>query len=195
MSSLVSFNFFSFFFSFFFQFLKSFSELENLKIDIPCSSILKILYCSMIRKSKCMNILLNVISLFMTSQKIRTKSMRQCGQFQVHNIFFFKHVCIIISHFCQTFLLPAATELGQGNIFTSVCQEFCPRGEGVCLSACWDTPPWEQTPPTPTPEQTPLEHTPPDQAPPQSRHPPPPSRLQHTVNERPVRILLECILV
>ena len=43
--------------------------------------------------------------------------------------------------------------LGQGNIFRSVCQEFCPRG-GVCLSACWDTthpspqhPPWYQAPP------------------------------------------------
>ena len=42
---------------------------------------------------------------------------------------------------------------------------------GVCLSACWDT--------TPPPEQ----------------NPPPGSRLRHTVNERPVRILLECILV
>ena len=74
---------------------------------------------------------------------------------------------------------------------------------------------WEQTPPqsghpreqpppraaTP-PEQTPpgadlpLEQTPP----PPNRHPPgadtpPGSRLRHTVNERPVRILLECILV
>ena len=53
-------------------------------------------------------------------------------------------------------------------------------GEGVCLSACWDTPP--QT--TPPQEQTPT----------QTRHPPG-SRRQHTVNERPVRILLECILV
>ena len=26
-------------------------------------------------------------------------------------------------------LLPAATKLGQGNIFRSVCQEFCPQGE------------------------------------------------------------------
>ena len=39
------------------------------------------------------------------------------------------------------------------------------------------TPPWEQTPPPP--EQT----------------PPPGSRLQHTVYERPVHILLECILI
>ena len=48
--------------------------------------------------------------------------------------------------------------------------------------------PWQGDPPrqgdTP-PEQTPLGPDP----------PPPGSRLQHTVNERPVRILLECILV
>ena len=45
-------------------------------------------------------------------------------------------------------LLPAATKLGQGNIFTSVSQEFCPQGgEGVCLSACWDTPPRSRPPP------------------------------------------------
>ena len=55
---------------------------------------------------------------------------------------------------CVSVLLPAATKLGQGNIFTSVCQEFCPRGGGVCLSACWDTPP------------------PPGADPPGTRHPP-----------------------
>ena len=42
-------------------------------------------------------------------------------------------------------------------------------------------------------------HTSQEQTPPGSRHPqadtPPGSRLRHTVNERPVRILLECILV
>ena len=47
-------------------------------------------------------------------------------------------------------ILPAATKLGQGNIFRSACQEFCPRG-GVCLSACWNTPPLEQTPLPPPP--------------------------------------------
>ena len=74
--------------------------------------------------------------------------------------------------------------LGQGNIFTSVCQEFCSQGV-VCLSACWDT--------------TPL--------PPSSRHPPPgpgtppgPDTPLHcmlgdTVNKRAVCILLECNLV
>ena len=43
-------------------------------------------------------------------------------------------------------------------------------------------PPWEADPP-------PGKQTPPPEA------DPPGSRLQHTVNERPVRILLECILV
>ena len=53
------------------------------------------------------------------------------------------------------------------------------------------TPPQEQTPPFP------WEQTPPLGADttPQTRHLPPGSRLQHTVYERPVRILLECILV
>ena len=48
-------------------------------------------------------------------------------------------------------------------------------GGGVCLSACWDTPPWTDTPPG----QTPLGRLPGQT---------PPSR-------RTVRILLECILV
>ena len=141
------------------------------------------------------------------------------------------------------------------------------RGEGVCLTACWDTTtppprsdrhpldhadtPWDQTPPgtrqvppqtrqthpldqadtpqdqtgTPQTRQTPLDlvgtppgpgrHSPwtrqthpthpgpgrhpprPGRPPLQTRHAPHPpgSRLQHTVYERPVRILLECILV
>ena len=74
------------------------------------------------------------------------------------------------------------------------------------------TPPWEQTPPgadtpqsrhppeadppgadTPQEQTPPSRSRPPEQTPPRSR--PPRSRLRHTVNERPVRILLECILV
>ena len=107
----------------------------------------------------------------------------------------------------NAFLLPAATKLGQGHIFTSVC--LSTGGEGVCLSACWDTPPRsrhpnrEQTHPPEQlspPSRPPLgADNPPEQTPHRSRHPigadPPGSRLQHTVNERPVRILLECILV
>ena len=59
-------------------------------------------------------------------------------------------------------LLPAATKLGQGNIFTSVC--LSTGGRGVCLSACWDIPP--------PPEQTHPGAEPPEQTPPWSRHPP-----------------------
>ena len=35
-------------------------------------------------------------------------------------------------------LLPPATKLRQGNVFTSVCQEFCPQGGGggVSVPAC-----------------------------------------------------------
>ena len=61
---------------------------------------------------------------------------------------------------------------------------------GVCLSACWDTTTPKQTPPGADP---PLEAD--TSLPPGADPPPPGSRLRHTVNERPVRILLECILV
>ena len=118
----------------------------------------------------------------------------------------------------KSFFLPAATKLGQGNIFTGVCLStggaWGGWGEG-CLPQCMlgyplleQTPPQEQTLPLPPLEQTPPEQTPPGSRPPQeqtpppgadhppgTRHTPPGSRLQHTVNERPVRILLECILV
>ena len=91
-------------------------------------------------------------------------------------------------------LLPAATKLGQGNVFTSVC--LSTGGRGVCLSACWDTPPPRTRSPLPLPgADPPREETPPG---PDTTTPgadPPGSRLQHTVNERPVRIPLECILV
>ena len=52
--------------------------------------------------------------------------------------------------------LPAATKLGQGNVFTGICDSVN-RG-GVCLSACWDT-------------HTPLGADPPGSRPPWSRHP------------------------
>ena len=63
--------------------------------------------------------------------------------------------------------LPAATKLGQGNIFTGICLSTGGRGEGrgVCLSACWDTPP-DQAPPR--------EQTSPRTRPPRSRHLPTP---------------------
>ena len=62
--------------------------------------------------------------------------------------------------------LPAATKLGQGNIFTSVCQEFCPqggRGSASVHAGIHHPPPWTSQADTP----------PPDQAdPPWSRRPP-----------------------
>ena len=98
-------------------------------------------------------------------------------------------------------LLPPATKLGQGYVFTGVCDSVH-RG-GVCISACWDTtsPPWGQTPPRsrhPPGADTPRSRHPPGaDTPPQEQTPPPPvqSMLGDTVNARAVRILLECNLV
>ena len=60
------------------------------------------------------------------------------------------------------FLLPA-NEVYEGYVFTPVCQSFCSQGGGgVCLSACWDTPPGTDTP---RGAETP-----------RSRHPPSPLR-------------------
>ena len=118
-------------------------------------------------------------------------------------------------------LLPAATKLGQGNVFTGVCDSVHGRDLPQCMLGCQPPPdqadppepgrpPWDQAdPPGPeTPPQTgqatpldkadtPIPGRPPrDQRPPRTRQTPPlGSRRQHTVNERPVRILLECILV
>ena len=70
----------------------------------------------------------------------------------------------------------------------------------VCLGACWDN--TLLGPGTPRTRYPPGPGTPLDQATPQNQAPTPPpqdqapprSRLQHMVNEWPVRILLECIL-
>ena len=96
------------------------------------------------------------------------------------------------------------TKLWKGNVFTSVCQEFCPQGEGVADTPLWPTPPWADTSPGRHPSRA---DTPPGQTHPLARHPPgrhpllgptpspwadPPARrpLQRTV-----RILMECILI
>ena len=83
---------------------------------------------------------------------------------------------------------------GQSNIFTPVCQSFCSQ-EGCLLLVPGGLPgqtpplgrhpPWADTPRLTTPRQTPWA------TPPHGADTPPPD----TVNERPVRILLECILV
>ena len=94
--------------------------------------------------------------------------------------------------------LPAATKLGQGNIFTGACLST----GGVCLSACWDIPPgpdppgrhptpqdqtpWEQTPTHPL-EQTPPQTRPPgaDTLPHPSRPDPPPEQTPHLQTRPP----------
>ena len=73
---------------------------------------------------------------------------------------------------------------GQGNVFTAVCDSV--HGGG---SPAGRTPPTRKTPPGR--ENLPGQGEPPRHGPPQQGEPPP----RHTVNERPVRILLECILV
>ena len=78
-------------------------------------------------------------------------------------------------------LLPPATKLRQGNIFTPVCHSV--HREGVCQSPRADTP--QQTPPSRHPPR-------PVHA---GMHPPLPSACWDTVNKRVVRIPLECILV
>ena len=104
-------------------------------------------------------------------------------------------------------LLPPATKLGQGYVFTGACDSVN-RGRGVHHTPRSRHPPRadppEQTPPL---EQTPRSRHPPEQTPqsrppwskhPPSRHPHPPlavSMLSDTVNARAVRILLECNLV
>ena len=94
---------------------------------------------------------------------------------------------------------------GQGNVFTGVCLST----GGGCLSQCMlGSPPWtRQTPPDQADPPRTRQTTPPGtrQTPPrpgghpsQDQQTTPPSmgsRLQHMVYERPVRILLECILV
>ena len=79
---------------------------------------------------------------------------------------------------------------------------------GVCLSACWDTPPdqagtpWDQAGNPPPQTRCPWDQAspgtrqaPPDQTPRGPGTPPEQSILRDTVNERAVCILLECNLV
>ena len=104
--------------------------------------------------------------------------------------------------------LPSATKLRRLCFYRRLSVH---RGGGVCLNACWDTTPREQTPPRSRhpPDQTPYPpgadppsgaDTPqsrPTPSPPEQTHPP---RSRHPPRERrpllrTVRILMECILV
>ena len=84
-------------------------------------------------------------------------------------------IAFISKHTITLISLPAATKLGQGNIFRSVC--LSTGGRGVCLSACWDAPPGADSPPLGS-KHPPEADTPPgaDTRLPGSRHPPGPGR-------------------
>ena len=109
---------------------------------------------------------------------------------------------------CVHFYQPQRSS-GEGYVFTRVRDSVNRRGSASVHAGIPPHPPPRRQ--APAQKQTPLEaDTPPGKQtpsgsrhPPGSRHhpweadttPPPGSRFQHTVNERPVRILLECILV
>ena len=76
---------------------------------------------------------------------------------------------------------------GQGYVFTRVCDSVN-KGGSASVHAGIPPPPEKLTPPE-------SRHPPWEVDTPPGSRSPPGSRLRHTVNERPVRILLECILV
>ena len=69
-------------------------------------------------------------------------------------------------------LLPVATKLGQGNIFTSMCQEFCPQGGRVSASVHAGIPPRSRHQYHPRGADTPQSRHPPEQTPPRADTPP-----------------------
>ena len=82
---------------------------------------------------------------------------------------------------------------GQGYVFTRVCDSVNRGGLRRTLLGPRRTPPPgpRRTPPAPGRPPGTKENPPPCTR----QTPPPPEEQQHTVNERPVCILLECILV
>ena len=87
-------------------------------------------------------------------------------------------------------LLPPATKLEQGYVFTRVCGSVHHRVGGLphCMLA--------YTPPLGPEAGIPQSETPPrEQTPPRTRHPPAHCMLGDTGNKWAVRILLECNLV
>ena len=91
-------------------------------------------------------------------------------------------MCCTETHALSKLLLPAATKLDQGNVFTGVCDSVNTRG--VCLSACWDTPPSRaDTPDGSRPPQSghpPGSRHPPEQTQPWEQRPPSP-RSRHSI--------------
>ena len=61
------------------------------------------------------------------------------GQCNQKALFWGTFLFLCIQLFCnlRCRLLPPATKLRQGNVFTSVCQEFCPRGGHAWQGGAW----------------------------------------------------------
>ena len=70
----------------------------------------------------------------------------------------------------NAFLLPAAMKLGQGNVFTGVCDSVNRGGLPQCMLGYQHQSSWEQTPRS----RPPSRHTPQSRHPPGTRHPPGP---------------------
>ena len=100
-------------------------------------------------------------------------------------------------------LLPSATKLWQGNVFTPVCQSFCSQGRCLADTLPGQTPPGQThpqqtpsgqtSPQADTPEQT-LQADTPWTDTPLGRNLPQADPLRRPL-QRTVRILLECFLV
>ena len=100
--------------------------------------------------------------------KFLSPSLRSTYNTQASNL-------IQATHTKCAFVPARKRSMGQGNIFSSVCQEFCPQGGGSASVHAGIPPPGSRPPRSrPPPEQAPpweqtlLVHTPPG-----SRHPPP----------------------
>ena len=75
------------------------------------------------------------------------------------NVTKYAYTALSIYIICLVYFYRPQRSCGQGNIFTPVCHSVHRGEEGVCLSACWDTP-------------LPLGADPPGADPPGSRPPP-----------------------
>ena len=129
------------------------------------------------------------------------RPQRSCGQGNILHL----SVILFTGGCLPQCMLGYHTPPGAGTPGADIPQSRHPSGADTLVE---QTHPQSRHPPeqTPTWSRHPTEQTPPrsrhpqsspplSRHPPGSRHPPPGSRLRHTVNERPVRILLECILV
>ena len=139
----------------------------------------------------------NYVSVAPRETNVANTTRNQDQQYPRVNV----HFKIKFDQFTPGYLTPA-TKLGQGYVFTGVCDSVHRGGAwSATVHAGIPPPPLEQTPRS---RQTPPWSRPPEQTPSPGKQtspqgadtpPPPKSMLGDTVNARAVRILLECNLV